>query len=116
MMTIQCKCQNLSENREAVATACGLPKDNVRMLLNCVGGSFGYSIAPNTHALVVTAVQNLDMPCSLSLSYDEFNHTTGKGQPPLQTAGLPATRRARSSQPNTMLLWTTVRMRPFPYS
>jgi aldehyde oxidoreductase len=78
MMTIQCKCQNISENSEAVANACGLPKDNMRMQLNTVGGSFGYSIAPNTHALVVTAVQNLDMPCTMSLNYDEFNHTTGK--------------------------------------
>ncbi|HAA03865.1 MAG TPA: aldehyde oxidoreductase, partial [Syntrophobacteraceae bacterium] len=78
MMTIQCKCQNLSENSEALALACGIPKENIRMILNCVGGSFGYTIASNTFALVITAVQNLDMPCSLSLSYDEHNHTTGK--------------------------------------
>ena len=78
MMTIQCKCQNLSENSEAIAMACGIPKENIRMILNCVGGSFGYTIASNTFALVVTAVQNLDMPCSMSLSYDEHNHTTGK--------------------------------------
>jgi aldehyde oxidoreductase len=78
MMTIQCKCQNLSENSQAVAQACGIPKENIRMILNTVGGSFGYTIAPNIHALVATAVQNLDMPCSLSLSYEEFNHATGK--------------------------------------
>jgi aldehyde oxidoreductase len=78
MMTIQCKCQNLSENAGLVAQACGIPQENIRMILNCVGGSFGYSIAPNVHALVATAAQNLDMPCTLSLSYDEFNHTTGK--------------------------------------
>ncbi len=78
MMTIQCKCQNLSENSEAISMATGIPKDNIRMLLNTVGGSFGYSIAPNVHALVVTAVQNLDMPCTITLKYDEFNHTTGK--------------------------------------
>jgi aldehyde oxidoreductase len=78
MMTIQCKCQNLSENSEAIAQACGIPKENIRMQLNTVGGSFGYTVSPNTYALVVTAVQNLNMPCSLTLSYDEFNHTTGK--------------------------------------
>jgi aldehyde oxidoreductase len=78
MMTIQCKCQNLSENSEALALACGIPKENIRMILNCVGGSFGYTIASSTFALVATAVQNLNMPCSLSLSYDEHNHTTGK--------------------------------------
>ena len=78
MMTIQCKCQSLTENREFVSQACGIPKDNIRMLLNSVGGSFGYTVSPNTYALVVTAVQNLDMPCTLTLSYEEFNHTTGK--------------------------------------
>jgi aldehyde oxidoreductase len=78
MMTIQCKCQSLTENREFVSAACGIPKDNIRLQLNAVGGSFGYTVSPNTYALVVTAVQNLDMPVSLTLSYDEFNHVTGK--------------------------------------
>mgnify|MGYP001060462276 FL=1 len=78
MMTIQCKCQSLTENREFVSQACGIPKDSIRMILNTVGGSFGYSVSPNIYALVVTAVQNLDMPCTITLKYDEFNHTTGK--------------------------------------
>jgi aldehyde oxidoreductase len=78
MMTIQCKCQSLTESREAVAMACGIPKENIRMILNPVGGSFGYSTSSNTYALITTAVQNLDMPCSLTLSYEEFNHMTGK--------------------------------------
>jgi aldehyde oxidoreductase len=78
MMTIQCKCQNLSENSGLVAQAIGIPAENIRMILNCVGGSFGYTIAPNIHALVATAAQNLDMPCTLSLSYEEFSHTSGK--------------------------------------
>jgi len=78
MMTIQCKCQSIGENREAIAMATGVPKDNIRMILNYVGGSFGYSTSSNTYALVVTAVQNLNMPCTLTLSYDEFNHMTGK--------------------------------------
>jgi len=78
MMTIQCKCQSLTENREAVAMGCGIPKENIRMILNHVGGSFGYSTSSNTYALVVTAVQNLNRPCTLTLSYAEFNHMTGK--------------------------------------
>jgi len=78
MLTIQCKCQSITENREAIAMSCGIPKDNIRMILNSVGGSFGYSTSSNTYALVATAVQNLNMPCTLTLSYDEFNHMTGK--------------------------------------
>jgi aldehyde oxidoreductase len=78
MMTIQCKCQAIRQAREVIAMATGIPKENIRMLLNSVGGSFGYSVYANMYALVVTAVQNLGVPCCLSLRYDEFNHTTGK--------------------------------------
>jgi aldehyde oxidoreductase len=78
MLTIQCKSQSIDESRDAVAMATGVPKENLRMILNHVGGSFGYSTSSNTYALVATAVQNLDMPCSLTLRYDEFNHMTGK--------------------------------------
>ena len=62
MMTIQCKSQAMTETIEAVSNACGIPKENIRMILNTVGGSFGYSVSPHTYALAVTAVQNLNMP------------------------------------------------------
>jgi aldehyde oxidoreductase len=78
MMTIQCKCQAIRQSREVISMATGIPKENIRVLLNSVGGSFGYSVYANIYSLVVTAVQNLDMPCTLSLSYDEFNYATGK--------------------------------------
>ncbi len=77
-MTIQCKSQSLTENIDVISLACGIPKENIRIIMNPVGGSFGYSTSPNTFALITTAVQNLDMPCTLTLSYEEFNHTTGK--------------------------------------
>ena len=78
MLTLQCKSHNFGEAREALSSACGIPKENLRMTMNTSGAAFGYSVCPNTFALMVTAVQNLDMPCTLTLSYDEFNHTTGK--------------------------------------
>ena len=79
MLTLQCKSHNFGETREALASACGIPKENLRMTAeHRRAASFGYTVCPNTFALVVTAVQNLDMPCTLTLSYDEFNHTTGK--------------------------------------
>jgi aldehyde oxidoreductase len=78
MLTLQCKAQAITEARESVAQACGLKMDEIRIIMNTVGGSFGYSVTANTYALVATAVQNLDMPCSLSLSYEEFMHMSGK--------------------------------------
>ncbi len=78
MLTIQCKAQAITEAKECVSMSCGIPMDDLRIIMNPVGGSFGYSVSANTYALVATAVQNLDMPCSLTLSYEEFSHMTGK--------------------------------------
>ena len=77
-LTILCKAQSIDEARDAISQGCGIPKEKVRIIMNPTGGSFGYSVNANTYALVATAVQNLGTPCTLTLSYDEFNHTTGK--------------------------------------
>ncbi|MCL1834875.1 MAG: molybdopterin-dependent oxidoreductase [Oscillospiraceae bacterium] len=77
-LTIQCKAQSLHDSLGEVSAATGVPADKLRLILNPVGGSFGYSIASNTYSLAATAVQNLGVPCTMTLSYDEFSHTTGK--------------------------------------
>jgi aldehyde oxidoreductase len=78
VLTIQCRAQALYDSRGEVSAATGQPKDKLRLILNPTGGSFGNTIASNTYALMATAVQNLGLPCTLTLSYEEFNHTTGK--------------------------------------
>jgi len=78
LLTIQCKSQSITESIAAVSQSCGIPTDKIRMIMNTTGGSFGYAVSSNTYALVVTAVQNLDMPCTLTLPYAEFNHMSGK--------------------------------------
>ena len=77
-LTLQCKAQSMHDSRYEVSVACGIPEEKLRFINNPAGGSFGYSIASNTYALVATAVQNLNIPCTLTLSYEEFNHTSGK--------------------------------------
>jgi len=58
--------------------ACGLDKEQIRFIMNPAGGSFGYSTSPNVAAVVMTVLQELQVPVTITLSYDEFNHTTGK--------------------------------------
>ena len=77
-LTLQCKAQSMHDSRHEISVACGIPEEKLRLINNPAGGSFGYSIASNTYSLVATAVQNLDMPCTMTLSYEEFNHTSGK--------------------------------------
>ncbi|NTW71982.1 MAG: molybdopterin-dependent oxidoreductase [Eubacteriaceae bacterium] len=78
MLAIQCKAHALHDSRFEVSTATGQPEDKLRFILNPAGGAFGYSIASNTYALVATAVQNLKMPCTMTLNYEEFSHMSGK--------------------------------------
>ena len=77
-LTLQSKAQSLHDMRDEVSVACGIPEEKIRVINNPAGGSFGYSMASSTFALVMTAVQNLNRPCTMTLSYEEFNHTTGK--------------------------------------
>ena len=78
VLTLQCKSQSLHDARMEVSNATGQPEDKLRIIMNPTGGAFGYTMASNTFALVATAVQNLDMPCTMTLSYEEFNHISGK--------------------------------------
>lgn len=78
MMTIQCKAQAVGLTRFLISQAIGLTPDKIRIIINPTGGSFGYSVFSGTYAVIATAVQNLNMPCTLTLSYEEHNHTSGK--------------------------------------
>ena len=78
VLAIQCKSQALHDSMDEISAAIGEPIEKLHLILNPVGGSFGYSIASNTYSLVATAVQNLKMPCTMTLNYSEFNHTSGK--------------------------------------
>ena len=77
-LTIQCKSQSMGENVETIANTLGVDQDKVRIIMNPTGGSFGYSTSAATFALVGAAVMVLDCPCTLTLSYEEFNHISGK--------------------------------------
>jgi aldehyde oxidoreductase len=78
MHTLQGKFQSIEETRVDVAMGCGIDKEQIRFIMNTAGGSFGYSTSPNIPAIVMTALQNLQRPVTITLPYDQFNHTTGK--------------------------------------
>ena len=78
VLVIQCRSQALHDNQHEISAATGQPVEKLRVIQNPTGGSFGNSIAANTYSLVATAVQNLGIPCTMTLSYEEYNHTTGK--------------------------------------
>ena len=77
-ITLQCKSQSLTENIEAISMGLGIADEDLRIIMNPTGGSFGYSTSANTFALVALAVLELQAPCTMTLTYEEFNHMSGK--------------------------------------
>lgn len=78
MLTVQCKAQAVYSARNAVAQAAGLPSDKVRIIMNTTGGSFGWSTAAPSFAATAVAAQATGHPVSLSMSWEEFQHHSGK--------------------------------------
>jgi aldehyde oxidoreductase len=77
-LCIQCKAQATYQVRSYIAGGIGLDQEKIRVITNPVGGSFGSSVYAGSYAIVATAVQNLDRPCALTMSYEEFMHFSGK--------------------------------------
>lgn len=78
MLTIQCKTHDLYGCGAELAPAIGIEPERVRMIDNPSGGCFGYSTISNVFAIAGVAVMALNMPVSMTLSYEEHQHMTGK--------------------------------------
>ncbi len=78
MLTIMSKTHDLYGCRDELAPAIGMDPEKIRMIDNPAGGCFGYSTISNIFAIAGVAVMALDMPCSMTLTYEEHMHMTGK--------------------------------------
>ena len=78
MLTIMSKTHDLYGCRDELALAIGMDPEKIRMIDNPAGGCFGYSTISNIFAIAGVAVMALDMPCSMTLTYEEHMHMTGK--------------------------------------
>ena len=78
VLTIHCKALALQVTIEALTEGIGWPADKMRMILNPTGASFGYTMSPETPGLVAVAAMVTGRPVSLTLSYPEHQHFTGK--------------------------------------
>jgi aldehyde oxidoreductase len=80
-VVIHCKSQNLYGNINSMAEAIGLPKERIRMVLNPTGGSFGYAMSAASYAVTAACALDLGVPVSLTFSWPEHQHFTGKRSP-----------------------------------
>ena len=77
-VTVHSKTQALGWNAGAIAEGIGMPIEKVRMVNNPAGGAFGWGTFAGDSAIVAVAMMAVNRPVSLTMSYEEFMHFTGK--------------------------------------
>lgn len=83
-LTIMFKTHALYMQKGFIASGLGIDPENIRLILNPSGGSFGYAFSPGTIALVGLASLLTGKPCTLTFSYEEHQAFTGKRPPTYQ--------------------------------
>ena len=61
-----------------IADGIGVPMENLRIVQNHAGGTFGYKFSPTNEALIGAAVKILERP--VSLVFNKFQNITYKGK------------------------------------
>jgi aldehyde oxidoreductase len=79
VLTIHCKSLYLHMIMGTVAAGLGHPMEKIRVIENPTGASFGYTMSPAMCGLVGACTLALDgRPVSLTMSYEEHQHFSGK--------------------------------------
>lgn len=81
MLNIQCKSQGTYSSIGRIGNSVGVPKDKYRIIMNPTGASFGWSTNAGDLCLVAAATVVTGEPVSLSMSYEEHQHFSGKRCP-----------------------------------
>lgn len=81
LLTIHCKTMTLYFDRDDIAEAVGLPVEQIRVIENPTGGSFGWAMSAASYALAAIACKVTGMPVALSMDYAQFMAFSGKRSP-----------------------------------
>ena len=81
LLTVHCKGMTVYFNRDDIAEAIGLPAEEVRVIENPTGGSFGWAMSAGSYALAAVACKITGMPVALSMDYAQFMAFSGKRSP-----------------------------------
>jgi aldehyde oxidoreductase len=77
-LTILCKSMSIEWNRRGLANGIGLPYEKIRIIENPSGASFGWSTCGAGYGLIAVCQMLFDVPLTLTMSYEEFMHFSGK--------------------------------------
>jgi len=77
-ITVQSKSQNMYSDKRILAHFFKKSPDDIRIIMNFTGASFGYSVWCGTSALAVAGMLKTGRPCSLVLTWKQYQFWTGK--------------------------------------
>jgi aldehyde oxidoreductase len=80
-LTFQCKSQGVYSSIGRIGNSIGVPRDKLRVVMNPTGASFGWSTNAGDLCLASAAAVVMKAPVSLSMSYEEHQHFSGKRCP-----------------------------------
>jgi aldehyde oxidoreductase len=78
VLTILYKSHGIYMTQGLIAAGVGLPPEKIRIVMNPSGGAFGYSFSVGFPAVLGVAALATGHHVSLTLSYEEHQHYTGK--------------------------------------
>ena len=81
LLTVQCKSMTTYFDRDDIAQAVGLDVEQVRVVENPTGGSFGWAMNAASYALAAIACKVMQMPVALHMDYEQFMAFSGKRAP-----------------------------------
>lgn len=88
MLTVHCKSMTNYFDRDDVAEAAGEDPENVRIVENPTGGSFGWAMNAGSYALGAMAAKVTKMPIALHIDYSQFMAFSGKRSPAYMNGSL----------------------------
>ncbi|WP_269477701.1 molybdopterin-dependent oxidoreductase [Hominibacterium faecale] len=81
LLTVQCKSMTNYFDRDDIAEALGEEIENIRVVENPTGGSFGWAMNAGSYALCAMAAKLTRMPVALHIDYAQFIALSGKRSP-----------------------------------
>ncbi len=77
-LTIHCKTQAVGWHRAGISGGIGVDMAKIRIIENPTGASFGWAASPGSFAIMGACLTLVDKPLTLTMSYEEHQHFSGK--------------------------------------
>jgi aldehyde oxidoreductase len=90
MLTIACKAQGVYKQHSYITGALGLAPEDLRLIENPTGASFGAAVSPHSYAVAGACAMALKVPVTLTMTWEENQHFSGKRAPSFCNARLAA--------------------------